>query len=583
MIVAFGSTAPACADTLQEALASSFRTNSALIGQRRVVSSSEAAVAIASAAGRPQIVTTIGAERRLTRSGLFALNDSGNALSGGIDLALPLFNGHRVHNSVEAEQSRLRADLATLKAVEGDVFTEVATAYMDVLRDHAIVKLYENQVRVLGENLRATQATFDSGDLTRTDIAQSQARLSLAAAQLSRATAQLTRTAENYWRVIGLPPRDLEFPPPLAELPASADSAVKEALSNNPDLIASAYKARAAEFDVKVARASRLPKLEGSMTGDYVRRLGSSGSLAGLEPNRSGLQSSVGLDLRIPFYQGGRPSSQIRRAQALQGETLEQRVELERAVIANTRSQFAAYEAGARAVLSSKVAVAANKLALEGARIERRLGTRTVLDELNAEQELLNSQVELISARRDVYVAGFQLLNTMGRANAGDLKLELTVRGAVLRDAVSDRNDWSEQLALKQSETPTAAKASPGFGRFDVSQMVTKELQPKTESEPALVSMFAKVRPAKQQSERAASRIEQNGTWQIQLGAFRVRGSAQSLYKQLSMHLPTKLPVYSSVGAFTRLRVGPYQSKSQALTACRMVVTRGHPCIVISG
>ena len=148
---------------------------------------------------------------------------------------------------------------------------------------------------------------------------------------------------------------------------------------------------------------------------------------------------------RIPLYQGGLPAARIRQAQALEGQTLEQRIATERAVVANTRSAFATYQAAQDAIASNQVAVTANELALEGARAENSVGTRTILDVLNAEQELLNAQVELVTARRDAYVAGFQLLNAMGQAEADDLGLE---RRAALRSArqLSQRRRQLERL-----------------------------------------------------------------------------------------------------------------------------------------
>jgi len=159
---------------------------------------------------------------------------------------------------------------------------------------------------------------------------------------------------------------------------------------------------------------------------------------------RSGTATSIGVQGRIPLYQGGLPAARIRQAQAIEGQTLEQRVATERAVVANTRSAFATYQAATNAITSNQVAVSANELALEGARAENSVGTRTILDVLNAEQELLNSQVLLVTARRDQYVAGFQLLNAMGQAEADDLGLE----GGALYDPLGNyrrvAGDWSD-------------------------------------------------------------------------------------------------------------------------------------------
>jgi outer membrane protein len=432
----------ASADTLREALLSTYRTNPTITGQREALRSTDANVAIARAAGRPRVDATAGLNRDLTRSGILDTGGKGPDLSVGVDLSYPLFSGGSVRNSVRAAQTRVEAGRATLRAVEGDVFTEAVAAYMDVIQDRAIVELNANNVRVLGTNLEATRDRFEIGDLTRTDVAQSEARLQLGRANLATAQGRLTGSEENYRRVIGKRPEALAPPPPLPPLPATPDEAVRIALANNPDLISVTRQATAAGLDVSVARASRLPTLSGVVSGDYLNALGGN---EGPLPS-SGTQTSAGLNARIPLYQGGLPAARIRQAQALEGQFLEQVVATERAVISNTRSAFATYQAAQNAIASNEVAVRANELALEGARAEQTVGTRNVLDVLNAEQELLDAQVALVTARRDAYVAGFQLLNAMGQAEADDLGLE----GGPLYDPLGNYrrvsgswNDWA--------------------------------------------------------------------------------------------------------------------------------------------
>jgi outer membrane protein len=433
----------ASADTLREALVSTYNANPTLPGQRETLKSSVAGVAIARAAGRPQVSATVGVTRDLTRSGRFDIGGSkGPFITGGVDLSYPLFQGGTVRNNVEAAKTRVEAGRATLRAVEGDVFTEAVSAYMDVIRDRAIVELNSNNVKVLDTNLQATRDRFEIGDVTRTDVAQSEARLSLQRSDLLEAQARLTTSEENYRRVIGKRPDALQPPPPLPPFPATADQAVQIALANNPDLIAVARQAEAANYDVRSARGTRLPTVSAVASGDYSNTI--SGDTQGIP--RSGTATSIGVQGRIPLYQGGLPAARIRQAQALEGETLERRVATERAVVANTRSAFATYKAATDAIASNQVAVSANELALEGARAENSVGTRTILDVLNAEQELLNAQVALVTARRDQYVAGFQLLNAMGQAEADDLGLE----GGPLYDPLGnyrrvagDWNDWS--------------------------------------------------------------------------------------------------------------------------------------------
>ena len=460
----------ASADTLREALVSTYATNPTITAQREFLRSTDANVAVARAAGRPSVGGTLGINRDLTQAGVFRRGGKGPFLTGGVDLNYPIFSGGSVRNSIEAAKTRVEAGRATLRAVEGDVFTEAVAAYMDVIRDRAIVELNNNQVRVLTTNLEATRDRFQIGDITRTDVAQSEARLSLGRANLATVQGRLSASEENYRRIIGRRPDVLQPPPPLPPLPASPDQAVRIALANNPDLIAITRQADAARFDVRTARAGRLPTVSAIASGDYSNTLGNNNNNLPGTPD-SGSATTIGVSGRIPLFQGGLPAARIRQAQALEGQTLELRIATERAVVASTRSAFAVYQAAQNAIASNQVAVSANELALEGAKAENSVGTRTILDVLNAEQELLNAQVQLVTARRDAYVAGFQLLNAMGQAEADDLGLG----GGPLYDPLGNYrrvagnwNDWAgdprHQPVATRTVTPQeeAGQVPPG-------------------------------------------------------------------------------------------------------------------------
>lgn len=447
----------ASADTLREALVSSYNTNPTLTAQRETLKGTDATVAIARAAGRPQVSASVGVSRSISQSGVLLTGGKGPNLTAQAQVNYPLFNGGSVKNSVRAAKTRVEAGRATLRAVEGDVFTQAVTAYMDVIRDRAIVELNQNNVKVLETNLQATKDRFQIGDLTRTDVAQSEARLQLGRSQLAQSQGQLTASEATYRQVIGHAPGQLSPPPPLPPLPANADEAVRIALASNPDLFAISRQAIAAGYDVNVARASRLPTLSAQATGEYVRNLAAN-SPTGF-PN-SGTQTTIGLGANIPIFQGGLPSARIRQAQAQQGQVLEQVVGTERAVIQTTRAAYAGYDAAQKAIQAQTVAVQANELALEGNRAEQSVGTRTIIEVLNAEQELLNSQVSLVTAKRDAYVAGFQLLNAMGQAQAQDLGLD----GGPLYDPLGNYrrvagnwNDWASDPRHPTIATRTIA------------------------------------------------------------------------------------------------------------------------------
>ena len=217
-----------------------------------------------------------------------------------------------------------------------------------------------------------------------------------------------------------------------------------------------------------VARASRLPTVSAIGSGRYTNYLGTADDQFAPGAANSTTSTGAGVQATIPLYQGGLPAARIREAQAFQGQLLEQTVATERAVVANTRSAFASYMAAKEAIESNQTAVQANELALEGARAEQSVGTRTVLDVLNAEQELLNSQVALVTAKRDAYVAGFQLLNAMGQAEAQDLGLD----GGPLYDPLGNyrrvagnANDWANDpnpvAVSTRTVTPAEAAGVP--------------------------------------------------------------------------------------------------------------------------
>ena len=461
-------TPPGPQQSLREALSRTYASNPTLMAERQALRATDESVDIARAAGRPQASATAGFNQDvLTRN----LGNNTRDLTASASASLPLYSGGRVRNSIRAADTRVEAGRADLRATEGDVFTDAVSAYMDVIRDRSIVQLNQNQVRVLETNLQATRDRFEVGDLTRTDVAQSDARLALARSSLASAEGRLRASEENYRRVVGINPGDLAPPPPLPPLPANADQAEDVALGNNADLASIAAQARAAGFDVAVARGARLPTVSAVSTvrhSDFLgtANIGTNGAGLGVDNTTS---AGFGLSLTMPLYQGGAAGARVRQAQAIRGQLLEQSVAVERLVISNTRAAFASYQAANDAIQSNTIAVAANELALEGTRAEQTVGTRNILDVLNAEQELLNSQVALVTARRDAYVAGFQLLNVMGQAEAKDLNLD----GGPLYDPQvnynRDSRSWSDWYDGPRI-TPVSTRTAPPGSRSPVTE-----------------------------------------------------------------------------------------------------------------
>lgn len=465
------------AETLREALARAYRDNPTLTGQRAAQRAADENVPIARAGGLPVVTTSSGVSENFLRTGNNFTTPE-RALQANIGVTVPVYTGGRVSNSVRAAETRVAAGQANLRGTEASLFTEVVAAYNNVLRDEAIVALNTQNVRVLETNLRASRDRFEVGDLTRTDVAQSDARLSLARAQLQSAQATLIGSRENYVRLVGAAPGTLEPPPQLPNLPDTPDAAVGTALESNPTLLAARRAREATDYDVRVARAGRLPQFGVTVGQNYVNYLGTLGAGSGLGVGQSGFSTSVGLSLNLPLFQGGRVAAQIRQAQELRGQSIEQLTAVERQVIAQARSAYAAWRSSLQVIGSAEAAVNANKLSLEGVRAENSVGTRTILDILNAEQELLNSQVTLVTARRDTYVAGFALLAAMGQAEAEDLGLD----GGPLYDPTVNYRQYRRSISDFRTKPATGPQA-PGTAAVPAQDAtVTRPLDPALES-----------------------------------------------------------------------------------------------------
>jgi outer membrane protein len=451
---------PAGATSLRDAIVETYNNSPDLNAARAQLRATDEGVPIAKAAARLGVTGVVGVTQ--STNGLSRLDNGGRVLTGQVNLNYPLFQGGRVRNAINAADARVVAGRAGLRTIEGNTFTEAVGAYMDVIRDQAIVDLRKKNVDVLNTNLRATRDRFEVGDLTRTDVAQSEARLSLAKSQLATAQGNLTASRESYRRVVGAWPGDLDLPPPLPSLPKNSDEAVQVALDASPAIQNAVASTQAAQYDVRATRAQRLPTFSAIGGSSYNDYLGTRARSLGV-PDTAGIdqtqgQHNFGVSLSVPLYQGGLVSARVRQAQALQSQALEQSIGTERLVVANVRAAFAIYQAAGAAIDANQQAVSANTLALEGVRAENSVGSRTVLDVLNAEQELLNSQVALVTAQRDQYVAGFALLNAMGRVEARDLGLE----GGALYDPIANydqvRNrlgDWSDSPAYQSRSTRT--------------------------------------------------------------------------------------------------------------------------------
>ena len=444
------------AETLQGALAKAYENNPTLTAARAGQRANDENVPIRRADGLPSAGAGVDYQENLVLPGN-AFFSPKRTLSVGGQLTVPIYQGGAVRNAVKAAKFRVEAGQADLRATEASIFAQTVGAYMDVIRDQAIVQLNPKKVSVLRTNLQATSDRFEIGDLTRTDVAQSEARLALAEGDLRTAESNLINSRESYIRLVGEAPVDLEQPPLLPNLPVTAEEAVAIALNSNPDIEAANQLVNASRADIGVARATRLPKMSATTNGGYNNNLNSVTS-ATSENVTTSVQAA--LSLTIPIFQGGRPAAQVRQAQSRSSQAIEAYIETERGVIAQTRGAYAAWQANERIIAATQQAVSANGLSLEGVRAENSVGTRSILDILNAEQEYLNTQVQLVSARRNSYVAAFSLLAAMGKAEARDLGIE---GGALYDPAVNYERvkgkvfDWDDDPKPQQVATDTRA------------------------------------------------------------------------------------------------------------------------------
>jgi len=415
------------AETLQEALVAAYSSNPTLQAERARLRGTDEGVAQARSGWRPTITLSADygqSERRSasTRGFLgFGLpivvtnKTYTEDYSTGAVMTQPLFRGFRTINSTKEAKARVRAGRADLWTIEQQVLLDAVAAYRDVIRDGATIELNENNVRVLQRQLEASEDRFRVGEITRTDVAQATARLSLSKSNLSQARAVLAESRARYQVVIGQAPGSLDAIMPLPNLPAGLKTAIALALDNNPGLISARENEEAAKYSVSVQKGGLLPSV--NIQVQYRQNE---------ETARKKTQStnySVAAQASLPLYQGGAQYSRIRQAKEGYSQARIQVAERRRAVIGSTTTAWENLVAATATIESDKEQVRANEIAFDGVQQEAQVGSRTTLDVLDAEQELLNAQVALVRSQREEFVAAYQLLSAVGTLTAEDLGL----------------------------------------------------------------------------------------------------------------------------------------------------------------
>lgn len=328
----------------------------------------------------------------------------------------------RTENSLRQAESGVFAARSTMRLTEQATLQNGATAYMNVLRDTAILDLRKNNVAVLSAQLRQTRDRFQVGEVTRTDVAQAEASLEQARSELYAAQAQLKTSAANYRQIIGVEPKRLEAAQSVERfLPKSLNEAIGVALVEHPGVTAALHQTDAAELAVKVAESALLPNVSvnAQVSQQYDSFLGFPGS-------RQFSAQATGT-LNVPLYQGGAEYASIRQAKEQVGQAKFNADVQRDSVRASVVSSYGLLETAKASILSGQAAVRAAEIALAGVREEAQVGQRTTLDVLNAQQALLNARVNLIVSQRDRVVASYAALGSIGRLSAETLNLAVNV------------------------------------------------------------------------------------------------------------------------------------------------------------
>ncbi|MGZ9052375.1 MAG: TolC family outer membrane protein [Rhodoplanes sp.] len=442
------------ADTLEGALATAYQTNPQLNSQRAITRATDENVPQALSGYRPTISATATGGRQYQRTETEVAGGGGGRGVGTVGTGIPgvrvatgggastgnrsvtqgtfdphsigitgtqtLFNGFQTGNRVRQAEQQVSAARETLRLIEQNVLFNAASAYMNLLRDTAILELQRSNVAVLVEQLRQTRDRFSVGEVTRTDVAQAESRLAAGRSQLATAEANYTNSRAVYRQVIGVDAGKLAAASPVDRLsPASLPSAIASGRAQNPNVTAAMFGIDVQAMQVKINEGALYPVL--TLTGNAQQNWELSPTV------KQQTNASVIGQLTVPIYRGGLFYSAIRQSK----ETLDQRrFDMETArdqAQANVVQAWGQLEAARAQIAATQAQVSAAEIALNGVREEARVGQRTTLDVLNAQQELVNARVAMVTAQRDRVVASYALLAAVGRLSPAILRLPISV------------------------------------------------------------------------------------------------------------------------------------------------------------
>jgi len=412
------------AETLQDALAEAYNTNPQLLAERANLRATDEGVNQALSGWRPtlQFNGAIGKQQFENTPTTSSNVPEGYNTPRSLDFKLvqPVYQGGQTVAKTAQAEDAVRSERAHLIAVEGTVLFNVISAYLDVLRDQSVVALDRNSEKVLEETLDQTQAQFRSGLVTRTDVAQAEARLQAAHALRQQDEGTLQSDRANFTRYVGHGPEKLVQPTIRPQIPAARPEALALAATKNPNVISALFGEDAARDFVAATEAQLLPSVnlvgEANRTDDPIQ-------LSGHETT----YGTVEAQLSVPLYEAGLIYSQSRQAKQKVGQSEGLTDDARRFAVEGATAAWETIQAQRANTVSQQAAISADTIAYQGLQAQQRTGLRTLIDVLNAEQELFTDRTNLVRAQHDLAVAEFNLADQIGRLTAADLQLHVNL------------------------------------------------------------------------------------------------------------------------------------------------------------
>lgn len=418
----------AAAQTLEEALAQAYSTNPTLASQRAALRAADERVAQALSGYRPTVQGTLSVTGNRTNAAIEGAGgnrstSSSVPKSAGLSVTQPIYDA-TVGPNVRRTERLVEAQRATVVNTEQQVLLNAATAYLDVVQNQAVLTLNTNNEQVLRRQLEAARDRFRVGEYTRTDVSQSESRLASSIANRISSEGTLAASRAVYERFIGtMPGKNLKAPKPTFKLPATLDEVVEMARANHPAVLGAAFSEAAQREAVDQQFGRMLPSARLTAQGTRTYDAGSSSSLIGSTTVNRQDSGSIQAQVVIPLYSAGQPEALVREAKETANQARIQIDETRRQVAAAAISSWQGLMTARASIESFQTQIKAAQIALEGVRQEAQVGSRTVLDVLNQEQELLNGRVNLVRAQRDEMVQAFTVLSAIGQLTAQQLRL----------------------------------------------------------------------------------------------------------------------------------------------------------------